>query len=358
MYSCFGQLHHGSGLSVYLEGGKVIKHSNRIRFSTAPINSMLRLQYSMQVDSTVHWASAYNFPIISLELNIMRYGNNKILGTSYGFVPHISLPLFRFRKSSLQLSIGTGIAYNTAIYDYYNNPLNNAISTHWNNQTHFNLSYRHRFTPYESFQAGASLWHNSNGAGRSPNLGVNAVHLSMGYTAILNHNRAFTYQKKPYLWYEFPFQLEINSGTGFHQTKELRGPTYLVRSYELRAKARISKVFFLSGGLETDLNNAFVDFLLNTFETYRRSEAKRRVRRYAITIGGETLFGDVGLGVQAGLYVSGEIKQFPIYNKLYLRYYLLGKSKWIPRLHLGVVLKSHLATAEYIALRLGVTLKK
>lgn len=354
----YGQVTGSHGIGLFLESGKVLIHSDKLQFASHKINTMVRLQYEAQLDSSVYWASAYGFPRIALELNYLRYGNNDVLGESIGFLPIIKFPIVRFYHSSLEFCVGYGIALMTRRYDRYKNKLNYAVSTILINQAHFGLYYQYNFNAYKGIELGFSFWHNSNGGYQSPNYGVNAIHLALGYHYRFIKKPLFTYKSTPYLKDRFPIQLELNIGFALNEKHLINGPKYLVTASELRLKVFTSKVFLISMGFETDLNRAHVDYLLNSYMAYSRTVAKSKARRYALSVGGELLFGDIGLGTQIGYYLSGEVIPFPLYNKLYLRYYFLGNSKWIPRLHVDVVLKSHLARAEYLALRLGITLKK
>ncbi len=353
------QVQGSSGLKIIIEGGKVLKHHDYLSFSTAQFNQMIRLQYQIQVDSSVYWADFYHYPRIGLELNYLRYGDSEILGQAISFLPQITFPLFSFRKSSLDLHLGTGISYLTKKYNKVSNPGNKAISTHLNNLTHLGFSYNYRFNNYAGLNAGFSLWHNSNGAFKRPNSGLNNLHLSLAYYNRFIHRPFFSSPLEEYKWYSSRFWVEINTGIAYHVDKEkYNGPQYLLISHELRFKYRAARLFFVSLGISTDLNNEYVDYFLNKYVTYNRKKAEQLARRYAISVGGEFLFGRMGLGTQLGYYVTAEFKPFPIYNKLYVRYYFLGASPWFPLLHLDIVLKSHLAVAEYIALRVGLTFKK
>jgi len=246
----------------------------------------------------------------------------------------------------------------TKIFDPTNNPDNISIGSRLNNQTNLGLFYAYHLNPFKGFEMGVSLWHNSSGSVQKPNKGINLIHFSLAY-----HNRLFSdvkirQERKKYLWYEFPFQIELNTARGFHKPKTYREPRYLVSATELRLRLRVSKVVFISTDFMTEVNNENVEYYLDVRQAYNRKDAIELARRYGLSVGAEMVYGNVGIGTQLGYYVHQEVTTRPIFNKLYCRYYLPGDLKWVPKAHIGLVLKSHLGVAEYLALRIGIVFKK
>jgi hypothetical protein len=79
-----------------------------------------------------------------------------------------------------------------------------------------------------------------------------------------------------------------------------------------------------------------------------------------IFIADELYFGAFSILLQVGVYWKGKsaFLNFPVYNRLGLRYHLppIGKPK--TRFFAGIYLKSHRFSAEHIALGIGASISK
>lgn len=118
---------------------------------------------------------------------------------------------------------------------------------------------------------------------------------------------------------------------------------------------RISKVQNLLFGLEYEYHESIFLFSRHTFASHTAREARQDATRWMVFLGNEWLFGNTGLLVQAGYYVSGQsyLVPFPLYNRLGLRYYLPPVGRPATQFFASIYLKSHIITAEYISIGIG-----
>jgi hypothetical protein len=118
---------------------------------------------------------------------------------------------------------------------------------------------------------------------------------------------------------------------------------------------RVSKVQNLLIGLEYEYHKSIFLFSRHTFASQSAREARQDATRWMVFLGNEWLFGNTGLLVQAGYYVSGQsyLVPFPLYNRLGLRYYLPPVGRPATQFFASIYLKSHIITAEYISIGIG-----
>lgn len=353
-FQLYGQVSESSGFNFVVEGGKMLMHNPSFGFTNERLNGMLRLQYETQVGKSTYWGEYYNYPRIAFELNYLRYSDYKIMGGSLGLIGIVKAPLIRIKSSTLDLHVGTGIAFFDRVHDPINNPGNTAISLHLNNLTHFGLRYNYNINELQAFELGVSFWHSSNGSTEKPNIGINSFHYGIGYKHHIEE-KSFLRDRKPDYRPSFSrFQLELNGSLSSYKRGKRWESRYLSSSYESLLRLRTYRTIYLAGGFMAELSLYDVDFLLNTHQEYSRAAARKAALRLGTSLGTEFVFGNVGMGIAYGYYLKPARSTYDYYGKLYVRYYIRTESRWLPDFFTGVVLKAHGLAAEYVALRVGV----
>ncbi|MBK6619584.1 MAG: hypothetical protein IPG32_01395 [Saprospirales bacterium] len=204
---------------------------------------------------------------------------------------------------------------------------------------------------------GGSFTHFSNGAFQMPNLGINipAVSASLRYTPQ-------PVEKEGYVrWEESKrppgrFGVQGYFSLAYKETSFPGAAKWPVYAGSLAGIYRISKVQNLLIGGEYEYYQSVFVFSRHTFSAASSEQARREATRRGVFLATEWQFGNTGLLVQLGYYVNPNNypTPFPVYNKLGLRYYLRPIVRSGVQFYGGVYLKSHIITADYISIGIGI----
>lgn len=302
------------------------------------------------------WQAWQRYPVFGLSVAHFRLGA-QAHGDAWGLLPNLAVPLLRKGPWLAVFRLGTGLGYVTHPYDFFKNPGQNAIGSHWNNFTQFRLGAEFRPEAHWSIQAGAALSHFSNGASALPNYGVNlpGAFLSVAWAPAGIRSAGF-----------------IRPAEGKHGGRRwgalasgslalieysiFDGPRYPVWGGSAAGYFQINRVNRLLLGIEYEYNRAVYAFGLQSGGFRTGPEARRGAVRLAATLAQEFLFGNLGVQVLAGVYTGGGINRLVSnswYSKLTVRYYLPPMFHTPLRLHAGISLKAHRTTAEFISTNVG-----
>lgn len=304
------------------------------------------------------WHQWQRYPAFGLTLAHFHLGP-QAHGDAWGLLPNLSVPVLRAGRWLATFRVGTGLGYVTRPYDYFDNPGENAIGSHWNNFTQFRLGAEARLNPYWRLQTGISLSHFSNGASALPNFGVN---LPGGYFSLAwspkgireaNFAPAPDSKRATRRW-----GASVSGGLAMIEYSVYDGPRYPVWALSGGLLFHFNKVNRLQAGLDYEYNRAVKVFGLRAGQFRTENAARRGATRLAFSIADEFLFGALGVQVLAGIYAgpagANQLVSGPWYSKLTTRYYFPPLRRTPLRLHTGISLKAHRTTAEYISLNVGV----
>lgn len=131
------------------------------------------------------WEVLHNYPSIGLTfyyspLTGSKYCNE--LGDVYALYPFINFPINASTSSKITFKLGVGLSYLTKKFDPTENYHNYAIGSHVNAAINLSFEYRQRFTDRLFWVNSFGLTHFSNGATRTPNMGINIFSLASGFS--------------------------------------------------------------------------------------------------------------------------------------------------------------------------------
>ncbi len=129
------------------------------------------------------WEVLHNYPSIGFTFYYSGFGNDSIsaeLGKVFALYPFINFPIIPGIHSKLTFKLGVGIAYLTNKFDPKENYHNYAIGSHVNAAINLSFEYRQRIVDRLYWTNSAGLTHFSNGATRSPNMGINIFSVATG----------------------------------------------------------------------------------------------------------------------------------------------------------------------------------
>jgi hypothetical protein len=125
----------------------------------------------------------HNYPSIGLTFYYSGFGNDSIsaeLGKVFALYPFINFPITPGESSRLTFKLGVGVSYLTNKFDPKENYHNYAIGSHVNASINLSFEYRQRIVDRLHWVTSAGLTHFSNGATRSPNMGINILSAATG----------------------------------------------------------------------------------------------------------------------------------------------------------------------------------
>lgn len=337
--------------------GVVWRHTKKISTQTGEGISGQELGIRFQTLGRRDWQAWQRYPSTGISAVHFQLGTGSHT-RALGLLPWLNVPIIRAGCFHLNFRIGTGLAWVTRPYDWWDNPDQNAIGSHWNNITQFRLGAEAALNPHTRLLLGGSFTHVSNGGIALPNYGVNVLSGWIGATwspkalskkdfKAATNSRKITGRSIGGL---------VQGGFSAVQIATFDGPKYPIWAGSAAVFYAFNKLHRASIGLDYELNKAIYEWGLHSTRFENEAAAKQGATRLAVFIGEEFLFGALGIQLQLGRYLGERHNAFipkAVYSKLSLRWYVPEKLSLPLQPFIGVTLKTHAFTAEYIAWNAG-----
>ena len=129
------------------------------------------------------WEVLHNYPSIGLTFYYSGFRNDSIskeLGHVFALYPYINFPIIPNENSKLTFKLGVGLSYLTNKFHPTENYHNYAIGSHVNAAINLSFEYRQRIVDRLHWVTSIGLTHFSNGATRTPNMGINIFSVATG----------------------------------------------------------------------------------------------------------------------------------------------------------------------------------
>ena len=139
------------------------------------------------------WEVLHNYPSIGFTFYYSGFGNDSIsaeLGKVFALYPFINFPITPSETSRLTFKLGVGVSFLTNKFDPKENFHNYAIGSHVNAAVNLSFEYRQRIVKRLHWVTSVGLTHFSNGATRSPNMGINIFSVATGFSWCLSPPKA------------------------------------------------------------------------------------------------------------------------------------------------------------------------
>lgn len=352
----FGQVFKGQALETALLFGRVVPHSDETSFDIKENSVGLQLNYQWQTHGQKDWHELQRYPLFGLSALYFDLGEKEVFGNAVAVIPNLTISFLKRKKWNGHFFIGAGVAWLSEHYHRYDNPINNAIGSHWNNATLFKWGANYHPNNRFVLHANVGLMHFSNGGTQLPNFGINipVVGLGLRYFPIPLTEKDYqvhhTINQSARKW-----RFSYGYSMAFREAFVIGGPRYPVYIHSLAISYLTTRINKFSIGLEHEYHQSDYAFGLQTYTYHTHRAARKAAARLAVSVGHEFLFGKWGIHLLSGFYVGdfSISKPYPFYLKLTARYYVPLLKKERLRLFLGVGLKSHLFRAEYIAAHVG-----
>ncbi len=333
----------------------LVRHTPKLTIRTGQATPGWEIGLRFPTFGRRDWQVLQHFPTLGLALCRFELGDSAH-GAAWGLVPNLTVPIFWGKNWAATFRFGTGLAYVTRPYDYFSNPRQNALGSHWNNVTQFRVGAEARLSGHLRVLAGGSFTHFSNGGTELPNYGVN---LPGGYLGIAYspENEPLVRKRTVNRTPEKRFGALAHVGLAYVEYSVLDGPRYPIWSASLAGTWQMNRVNRWLLGLDWEFNGAIAAWFYQTSAFLTEEQSNQFATRFAVKVADEFLFGDLGVELQVGIYTGeGRFNRAllsPFFTKLGIRYYLPRLPGLPLRPHVGIYLKAHKAIAEYISVNVG-----
>lgn len=347
----------GQRASVGIAAGpaRIIRHTPKIRFEIPAGTLFMTGQYTF-AGKEEGWRKYWKYPEVSITAIYTDFGNKPLLGEAFGVLPTIKFNLAKLGGINAGFRAGTGLVYVTRTFDKIGNPNNNVISSNVNNVTQFSLEIQKNIGLRLAANVAGHLTHYSNARTVSPNLGINNIGLLAGLTYRFlditqeSHGMDDTIVRPA----TKKWGGDLLVGYGISEYSQEGGPKFGAWYVNLGARYSISQYLRLNLGLEYEYNESIFQFYYQDF--IDRATAQKKATKTAIYGAADLVFGRVFTRIQTGFYLpfpAESEKTLPMNIRLAVNYKILrGTPIFSP--YIGVALKSHLETAQYLGFVAGV----
>ncbi len=162
-------------------------HSNMVSLIKGHIYGA-ELNYIFRTDGTKTWQQINKYPEIGVCFLHLYLGNPEQLGNVEALYPYLNVRLNKRKRAlTLNLRIGVGLAYVTKCFDRIENHKNIILGSHLNGFVNLRLNSTVMLSKSLRLQAGVGLSHASNGAFKTPNLGINMATVNLGLAYVFGN---------------------------------------------------------------------------------------------------------------------------------------------------------------------------
>ncbi len=164
------------GLSVkpFIHYGFIANHHPEMAYFTDRHIAPFEISVLKRTDGSKVWQQLYKYPEVGISLFTTSFSSSDILGNVVAAYPFIVFSNHN-KSNGFNFRIGTGLGYFSEKFSRYDNYKNLAISTHINATINFRTEYFIKVSDASDISVGVGLTHFSNGAFKTPNLGLNII---------------------------------------------------------------------------------------------------------------------------------------------------------------------------------------
>jgi hypothetical protein len=312
--------------------GFIIAHTPKVKPISQTNPFGVELNFNRLNTSYDSWKVFRAYNISGVQLAYYNYQNPDITGASYVLSAYTEPLIKRSGRFLVSARGGFGISYQTKIYEWETNTLNNFFSTRISFPIYLSARLRYRLNDNLMLVFSGNYNHISNGAMKLPNMGINFPTASAGIEYFpevfpsLDHGYIPGKGKKVRSRY-----LMFQGITGYKVVYSEPSWSWGVSS---RFTQQLRSFYALNAGLELIMDNGIKRMI-------SIEEKELDHKRFALTAGQDFFLGRVVFSQNLGFYLYSPYKaKDPVYQKYELSYRLF------PELLFGIYLKAHSSDAE------------
>ncbi|MFT4698039.1 MAG: hypothetical protein ACI9SJ_001173 [Flavobacteriaceae bacterium] len=332
--------------------GNIYEHNFDIGHLITGHPEGVMLSYNRKTYGLTEAEQRYGFPDWGFTF-LYQNMKNPVLGDNYSLYGHYT---WYFLKRNLQLTVGTGIGYNTNPYDINTNFKNNAYGTSLMSTSLLKFGFvRENIWNGIGLNAGLSFIHYSNGNFKAPNTSTNTYSANIGLSYLLDHENFPDYiplaedNENTYnepISYNFVLRGGINQSDLIGQDQR---SFFVVSAF---ANKRISFKSSLQAGVDFFFSNFIKEYVKYRSVAFPEDglTGDEDYKRVGVFLGHELRFNKTAFLSQVGYYVywPNEFEN-RVYNRMGLKRYFFDNNYFAT-----VSVKSHWAKAEAIEFAVGI----
>jgi len=325
--------------------GYIAPHCDKIKPLSGEVFMNYEINFSKKVSGTQQWKEFYHNPIIGIDIMMSGLGRNPYLGSAYGILPNINFQIAGSKRVFFGFRLGAGIGYLSKCYYTEGNTQNIAIGSHFNAAVNLFFNLRVSCSKYIDFITGIAFTHYSNGAIRSPNLGINipAINVGIGVKDKVDNYKKEKLGKVPREEKKFEVRLVGAFGLSdpvnldFETTYSGSFTSYFLYNHNIKSKFGIvADIFYDERTVEDEVGGgAWVPLRTHFWRPALSAAYLVNISKFAIVI-------------QLGSYVYTEYgTDGYVFERIGLQYLLFN------HLIANLSLKAHFAKADHIEFGIG-----
>ena len=331
-----------------IQHGFIFAHSPEVENTKGSNPTGVELIFSWQRNDAQIWNLCNCYPRKGLLLSYYDY-DNEILGKSFSAAYFLE-PTYKLGKDVFFSFKGSaGLSYLTNPFDSIHNPTNRSYSTSISMYLIVGLGLWFRISDHWWLNLSANYQHESNGAIKQPNKGINWPTVGAAINYQLNPSPYFTgTRRKDKFWKNYSMRWDVGlfglPKKGFDENGESKRLPLV--GLALQGARQVGRINMITLGAEV-----YWDESLNA--QLKKDSINASPVKAGILAGHEFILGKFLFSQRLGFYV---FDQTPYYNNLYHRW---GVQYRITRyLGIGFNLQAHMQVADFVDLRILYTFQR
>jgi len=338
----------GTSFVSRLHYGFILNHHPEMAYFTDRHIAPFEFSINKQTKGVKPWHYYYNYPTSGVTFFSTSFAGSEILGNVIAVYPYLSLPLADIgNKMKLNLDIGAGPAYFTKKFHRYENVKNLAVGSGLNAIISIKSDAEIRISEFVNLNIGAGLTHFSNGAVKTPNLGINIFTVNTGVSYYpwgrIHAKDTIKSDDNKQMYYSLWLAGAIKETYPVYGPKFFAGTISCDALYTLGHKSRAGVGLDLFWD-ETDIK------YFNDHEMYY--SGKLSALKTGLSLVHELRLSKLSFLQYMGLYIHAKNKTGgPFYHRLALRYFVYNG------FYANLSLKTHWGKADYTEWGIGYRFK-
>lgn len=236
--------------------GYIISHRNNMTHLIKGHVGAAEINFVYRTNGSKPWHQLYKYPELGIGFMHFWLGNPEQLGTLEALYPYSDFRLTKINPVfSLNMRVGVGLAYLMKPFNIETNHKNNAIGSHLNGFVNLRLNAVFRLSNKLKLNTGFGMSHASNGAMKTPNLGLNIPTAHLGLSYVLGNNQ-WTCRKDSVPPCVKTWRVSVIAAFGVKELEVPTGSKYLAYGLQLNAYKPLNYKNRIGGGIEAAYNDA------------------------------------------------------------------------------------------------------
>ncbi len=324
----------------YHRGFLLPHRQNMLHLPAGPAHA-LEARIIIKSDGAKRWHQLYNNPEVGITVRGFDLANHDLLGYGLAVGGFFSAPIYRKKRFTWSLEIGTGLAYTSKKFDADDNYKNIAIGSDLNAYLFLGQKISYNINERIQLSAALNFNHISNAAYALPNLGLNYPMVSLGMQTVLSvqdsSNTLVNFgdeNKIKGYW-------DVSSSFGVKEIYDPRNTKFATYNLGVQRAVGISKKSSIAPGIDVFYNSALKTVRANKGDTVNTLSTLQS----GIRVGYQLHIDQFIVSVQLGVYLLDGYKEDGfIYHRAGMRYYL--SDHW----GINLSLKTHFFKADFFEL--------